>query len=258
MRSKTMLVLALAALAALATPIASRADAMDGASDGSPTVLVTGANRGLGLEYARQFIDKGYHVIGTARKPAEADELKALGAEVMALDVADDASVSDLAEALEGRPIDILINNAGIFDRRDVDLAAADADMFLRTIDINTAGPLRVTQALMPNLKAGERKKVISMSSGLGSIENSTGGWYAYRSSKTALNQVNKIWSEEFKGDGFIFTVVHPGWVQTDMGGANATYTPEESVTGLIAVIEELDAEDNGRFYDLKGETIPW
>jgi NAD(P)-dependent dehydrogenase (short-subunit alcohol dehydrogenase family) len=222
------------------------------------TVLVTGANRGIGLEYAKQFSAKGYTVIGTARKPGEADELDVVADRVEQLDVADPESVAALAKRLDGVAIDILINNAGIFERQDVTIDEVDFDMMERTYAVNTVGPLRVTKALLPNLRAGKSKIVISMSSGLGSIEKSNGRWYAYRSSKTALNQINKIWSVELGPDGFIAVVLHPGWVRTDMGGPDATYSPEESVAGLIAVIEALDADDNGRFYDFKGEPIPW
>ncbi|MGD8511534.1 MAG: SDR family oxidoreductase [Gammaproteobacteria bacterium] len=222
------------------------------------TVLVTGANRGIGLEYAKQFSAKGYTVIGTARKPGQADELDVVADRVEQLDVADPKSVAALAERLDGVAIDILINNAGIFERQDVTIDEVDFDMMERTYAVNTLGPLRVTKALLPNLRAGKSKVVISMSSGLGSIEKSNGRWYAYRSSKTALNQINKIWSVELGPEGFICTVLHPGWVRTDMGGSNATYSPEESVAGLIQVIEGLDAEDNGRFYDFQGNAIPW
>jgi NAD(P)-dependent dehydrogenase (short-subunit alcohol dehydrogenase family) len=228
------------------------------AADSKGTVLITGANRGLGLEYAKQLVDKGYTVIGTARSPDEAHELEVVADRVEQLDVADAASVSALAERLEGVPIDILINNAGIFDRRDVAIDSVDYEVFERTFAVNTLGPLRVTQALLPNLRAGEGKLVIGMSSQLGSIERSNGRWYAYRSSKSALNQINKILSEELGPEGFIFVVLHPGWVRTDMGGANATYSPEESVAGLVTVIEGLGPQDNGRFYDFEGEPIPW
>jgi NAD(P)-dependent dehydrogenase (short-subunit alcohol dehydrogenase family) len=222
------------------------------------TVLVTGANRGIGLEYAKQLSAKGYTVIGTARKPQKADELDVVADRVEQLDVADPESVAALAERLDGVAIDILINNAGIFERQDVTIDEVDFDMMERTYAVNTVGPLRVTKALLPNLRAGKSKIVISMSSGLGSIEKSNGRWYAYRSSKTALNQINKIWSVELGPEGFICAVLHPGWVRTDMGGSNATYSPEESVAGLIQVIEGLDAEDNGRFYDFQGNAIPW
>jgi NAD(P)-dependent dehydrogenase (short-subunit alcohol dehydrogenase family) len=227
-------------------------------AESGPTVLVTGANRGIGLEYARQLSARGYTVIGTARNPAGADELDVLADRVEQLDVTDPASVAALAARLEGVPIDSLINNAGIFERDDVTIDSVDYDMMERTFAVNTLGPLRVTQALLPNLRAGKGKTIVSMSSGLGSIEKSNGRWYAYRASKSALNQVNKIWSVELGPEGFVCTVLHPGWVQTDMGGPNATYTPEESVAGLVDVIEGLGPDDNGRFYDFKGESIPW
>lgn len=222
------------------------------------TVLITGANRGIGLEYARQFEARGYRVIGTARNPDEATELKQVSDRVEALDVTDAASVAALAERLKGVPIDILINNAGILDRTDMSIDKVDFSMMERTFAVNTFGPLRVVQALLPNLRAGERKLIANMSSQMGSIANSSGGTYAYRASKTALNQINRGLSIELGKEGFICVVLHPGWVATDMGGASATYTPAQSVTGLIEVIEGLDATDNGRFYDLKGAELPW
>jgi len=227
-------------------------------ADQATTVLITGANRGLGLEYARQFAEKGYEVIGTARAPEKAGELAAVADQVEPLDVTDPDSVAALADRLDGKAIDILINNAGIFDRRDVTLDEVDFEVMERTFTVNTLGPLRVTQALLPNLRAGQRKIIVGMSSQLGSIENSNGRWYAYRASKTALNQFNKILSVELGPEGFICTVLHPGWVRTDMGGSNATYSPQESVAGLVKVIEGLKPEDNGQFYDFHGETIPW
>lgn len=222
------------------------------------TVLITGANRGIGLEYARQFAARGHRVIGTARDVSAVEELKATGAQVEALDVTDAASVAALAKRLDGVPIDILINNAGMFDRRDSTLDKVDFAMLEQTFAVNTFGPLRVTQALLPNLRIGQRKLIVNMSSHLGSVAHSTGGWYAYRSSKTALNQINKILSVELGKEGFVAVVLHPGWVRTELGGMNATYGTEESVRGLLTVIEGLDAEDNGRFYDFQGKPIEW
>jgi NAD(P)-dependent dehydrogenase (short-subunit alcohol dehydrogenase family) len=222
------------------------------------TVLITGANRGIGLEYARQFAAKGYQVIGTARDPADAKELSEVADRVEQLDVTDPASVAGLAKRLDGNAIDILVNNAGVFDRGDVSLDKVDFQMMERTLAVNTLGPLRVVQALLPNLRKGRQKTIVSMSSQLGSIENSNGRWYAYRSSKAALNQLNKTLSAELAAEGFVCVVLHPGWVRTDMGGAGATYSPEESVSGLVAVIEKLGPADNGRFYDFKGNPIPW
>jgi NAD(P)-dependent dehydrogenase (short-subunit alcohol dehydrogenase family) len=222
------------------------------------TVLITGANRGIGLEYARQFAAKGYQVIGTARDPADAKELSEVADRVEQLDVTDPASVAGLAKRLDGNPIDILVNNAGVFDRGDVSLDKVDFQMMERTLAVNALGPLRVVQSLLPNLRKGKRKTIVSMSSQLGSIENSNGRWYAYRSSKAALNQINKTLSAELGAEGFVCVVLHPGWVRTDMGGPGATYSPEESVSGLVAVIEKLGPADNGRFYDFKGNPIPW
>jgi NAD(P)-dependent dehydrogenase (short-subunit alcohol dehydrogenase family) len=223
-----------------------------------PTVLVTGANRGIGLEYARQFHAKGYRVIGTARDPAEATELAKVSDRVEALDVTDAASVAALAQRLKGVPIDILVNNAGMFDRRDTAVEKVDFETMEQTFAVNTLGPLRMVQALLPNLRAGQRKLIVNMSSQLGSIGNSTGEWYAYRASKAALNQINRSLSVELGKEGFRSVVLHPGWVRTDMGGEQATYTPEESVAGLITVIEGLGPDDNGRFLDFRGQPIPW
>lgn len=222
------------------------------------TVLVTGANRGIGLEYARQLADKGYRVIGTARDPAAAKELAAVAERVEALDVADAASVAALAKRLEGEAIDILVNNAGIFDRGDTSIDKVDFAQMEQTLAVNTLGPLRVIQALLPNLRKGQRKLIVNMSSQLGSIGTSSGGWYAYRTSKAALNQITKTLSVELAKENFVCVVVHPGWVRTDMGGPAATYTPEESVTGLVGLIEKLGTADNGRFFDFQGKDIPW
>ena len=239
--------------AIMLSAIANPAPAADG-----QTVLITGANRGIGLEYARQFAAKGYNVIGTARDPAAATELRAIIERIETLDVADAASVAALAKRLDGMAIDILINNAGVGGRDDNDLASIDFEQMQNTFAVNAFGPLRVIQSLMPNLRLGQRKLVIGMSSQLGSIERSNGGMYAYRASKTALSQFNKILASELGPQGFVFTVLHPGWVQTEMGGANATLTPQESVRGLVGVIEKLGPDDNGRFYDYQGKTIPW
>jgi NAD(P)-dependent dehydrogenase (short-subunit alcohol dehydrogenase family) len=247
---KRILALAFLALAGTMTAMASAAT--------PPTVLITGANRGIGLEYARQFAARGYKVIGTARDPADAKELAAVADRVEPLDVTDAASVAALAARLNGAAIDILVNNAGVFDRKDVSVDRVDFAMMEQTLAVNTLGPLRVTQALLPNLRAGKRRTIVNMSSQLGSIELSNGRWYAYRASKAALNQVNKTLSAELAPEGFTSVVLHPGWVRTDLGGADATYSTQESVGGLIAVIEKLGPADSGRFYDFEGTRIPW
>jgi len=222
------------------------------------TVLVTGANRGLGLEFAEQLQSKGYTVIGTARKPDQATELKASGARVEQLDVASQSSVDALADRLAGVPIDLLINNAGIAARGDSSLKTVDYAAMERTFQVNSLGPLRVTQALLPNLQAGNKKVIVHITSRLGSIELSDGGMYSYRTSKTALNQINKIMSVELEPQGFTSVVMHPGWVQTDMGGAGATLTTSESISGMLGVIDGLTIDDTGKFYNYNGEKLPW
>lgn len=224
----------------------------------TPTVLITGANRGIGLEYARQFSAKRYKVIGTARGRSDGKELSAVADRVEQLDVSDSMSVAALAERLNGVAIDILVNNAGVFDGKDVTVERVDCAAMERMLAVNTLGPLRVTQALLPNLRAGTGRIVVNMSSELGSIEESSGRWYAYRTSKAALNQITKTLSVELAQEGFVCVVLHPGWVRTEMGGASATYSPQESVSGLIAVIEKLGPADNGNFYDFRGTPIPW
>ena len=222
------------------------------------TVLVTGANRGIGLEFARQLKQRGYHVIATARSPERATELKALAVQVEQLDVTDANSVSALAEKLKGNQIDMLINNAGVKGDAKATLQTLDFDQIANTYDVNTFGPMRVTQALYPNLKLGSGKKIIHISSIMGSIENNGGGYYDYRSSKTALNQLNKSLALELADEGFISVVLHPGWVKTDLGGANASLTTTTSVNGLMKVIEQLSADDNAGFIDYQGNQLPW
>jgi len=222
------------------------------------TVLVTGANRGIGLEYVRQLAARGYKVIGTARDPAEAEELAVVADRVEQLDVAVPESVATLGQRLEGVPIDILINNAGMFDRRDVSVEGVDFAVMAQVFAVNALGPLRVARELMPNLRSGKRRTIVNMSSELGSIEHSNGRWYAYRTSKAALNQITRTMSVELAPHDFICVVLHPGWVRTDMGGSEATYSTQESVAGLVAVIERLGPGDNGRFYDFRGTAIRW
>ena len=222
------------------------------------TVLITGANRGLGLEFARQLDSLGYTVIGTARKPSRATELKELGVRVEQLDVTDPESVSGLAERLDGMAIDILINNAGFFDRSNRTLEEVEFDVMARTLEVNALGPLRVARALLPNLEASRGKTIVNITSQMGSIERNGGGYYSYRTSKAALNQITVTLARELDDEGFTCIVMHPGWVRTRMGGEAATYSPDESVAGMIGVIRGLTTADNGRFLDLDGQEVPW
>jgi NAD(P)-dependent dehydrogenase (short-subunit alcohol dehydrogenase family) len=227
-------------------------------ASGKTSVLITGANRGIGLEFVKQLQHKGYDIFATARKPSKAKALNALGVKVFQLDVTDQSSIDRLAKSFDNKSLDILINNAGILSVKDMVLENVDFELFERTFKVNTLGPLRMIKSLIGNLEKGHNKTVINISSDLSSIANSDGQFYSYRTSKSGLNQINKILSEEFKSKGFIFTVFHPGWVQTDMGGKDALLTPTESVSGMIKVIEELTRNDNGKFYDLNGKVLPW
>jgi NAD(P)-dependent dehydrogenase (short-subunit alcohol dehydrogenase family) len=224
------------------------------------SVLITGANRGLGLEFARQYHEPGWNVIATAREPEEAKDLKALGGDVHIekLDVADSASVTALAQRLKDQPIDLLINNAGVSGAGGK-LAETKIEDFERVMQVNALGPVRVTQALLPNLQAGKGKMIVNITSGLGSIEqNRGGGFYGYRESKAALNMFTRSVAAELKDDGFICIVMSPGWVQTDMGGPGAQLTPEQSITGMRKVMDALKPEDTGKFWSYDGKTLPW
>lgn len=222
------------------------------------TVLITGANRGIGLELARQYAGDGWRVIGTARTPDSATELRDSGAEVMQLDVTDPGSVERLARQLDGRPIDLLINNAGILPMMRT-LDDIDFDAFERALSVNTIGPIRVSRALLANLRAGETRKIVNISTDLGSIAGNTdGGFYGYRESKTALNMFTKSLAAELADEGFICIVLHPGWVQTDMGGPQAPLQASESVRGMRDVIGRLTPADSGAFWAWSGERLPW
>lgn len=224
----------------------------------SSTIVITGANRGIGLELARRSKLRGARVIATARRPSEARELAALGLRVEPLDVADAASVERFARSLKDVPIDLLVNNAGI-GGDEGSLSELDPESLLAYFRVNTLGPIRVTRALLPNLRSGRAKKVVHITSRMGSIaDNASGGYYGYRASKAALNMLNKCMALELGPEGFTCAVLHPGWVSTDMGGPEAPLSPAESAAGLLRVIDSLAPARNGIFLDQDGEEIPW
>jgi NAD(P)-dependent dehydrogenase (short-subunit alcohol dehydrogenase family) len=233
--------------------------AADDAAETAKTVLITGANRGLGLEFARQYAAAGWQVIGTARTPATATELNDLGVRVLQLDVVDGLSVAQLAEDVADQPIDLLINNAGIMDRDADSIEGLKFDSVERVLAVNTIGPMRVTQALLGNLRSGAGKQIVHITSGLGSIaDNTRGGFYGYRESKAALNMFNRSLAAELRSEGFTCVVMSPGWVQTDMGGAAATLTPEQSIAGMRKVIAGLSPDDTGSFLSWDGIRVAW
>jgi NAD(P)-dependent dehydrogenase (short-subunit alcohol dehydrogenase family) len=222
------------------------------------TCVVTGANRGIGLEIVRQLSARGDTVIATARDPEVATDLKELGVRVETLDVESPKSVAAFAKRLKGTPVDLLVHNAamGVAGPAVEQVTAEEVESHFR---VNAVGPLRLTQALLPNLRAGERKLVVAISSGLGSIsENTTGGWVAYRISKAALHQVMRTLSAELSKEGLHFVLISPGWVRTRMGSQDAPLSPEESVLAVLKVIDRLTPKDSGKFFSQRGREIPW
>ncbi len=220
-----------------------------------PTVLITGASRGIGGEFARQYAADGWRVIATCRDPGQYDG----EGEVHALDVTDGASVAALGQAMAGEAIDLLINNAGIYGPRSLPFDALDYDAWGEVLRTNLMGPMRVAAALAGPVMASQQKKMVFISSKVGSIaDNTSGGSYIYRSSKTALNMAVKSLSLDLSGKGVITLLLHPGWVQTDMGGTSAPIDTVTSVTGMRATIEGAGAAGSGRFFNYDGSELPW
>jgi NAD(P)-dependent dehydrogenase (short-subunit alcohol dehydrogenase family) len=224
-----------------------------------PTVLITGANRGLGLEYARQYLADGWTVIGTAREPEKAAALQQLGkVEILPLDVGNRDSVMALARALQGRPLDLLISNAGIYGGKRQSLGDMDYAAWAETFLTNTIGPFQLAEALLPNLRAGKNAKLALMTSLMGSIADASAGSIIYRSSKTALNMVGHLLAVDLKPKGITVLLLHPGWVATDMGGQGAPLQPPESITGLRQVIAGATIAETGAYLDYQGKQLPW
>lgn len=218
------------------------------------TVCITGANRGIGLEFARQFSERGDEVVAACRTASEG--LADLGVRVVdGVDVTDDVAVGRLVDSLNGTPVDILVNNAGLLS--DESLDDLDFDRMRRQFEINSLGPLRVTAALRRNLGAGS--KVAIVTSRMGSIEdNTSGGRYGYRMSKAAVNMAGRSLTHDLRPDGIAVVILHPGFVRTEMTGNTGLIDPPESAAGLIARIDELTLETSGGFRHANGELLPW
>ena len=219
-----------------------------------PTVLITGANRGIGLELARQCHARGDQVIAACRSASP--ELEGLGVRVEpGVDVSDSASLAAFAERLGAQRIDLLINNAGILQPTswpELDFAAIE-----RQLEVNSIGPLRVVAALRGQLGAGSKIAIIT--SRMGSMaDNSSGGSYGYRMSKAAVNMAGVSLAHDLRSEGIAVALLHPGWVKTDMTGGNGMITAEESARGLLARIDELTLAASGGFWHQNGEVLPW
>ena len=230
-------------------------------------IAITGAGRGLGLEFTRQYLESGQRVLALARAPKESQGLKKLaskhGAELtcIACDVVQDSSVSRASEtareAVDG--LDLLINNAGTYGSREERLAGLDFSLMRSVFEVNTFGPLRVCRALLPLLEKGSGAKVVHITSLMGSVEdNRSGGAWSYRMSKAALNMASRNLALELGRDKILSVVLHPGWVKTDMGGASAPLKVEDSVRAMIATIERLKLDQSGGFFNYEGAPQPW
>jgi NAD(P)-dependent dehydrogenase (short-subunit alcohol dehydrogenase family) len=225
-----------------------------------PTVLVTGAGRGLGLEFARQYAAAGWQVIGTVRKPEAGRPLAELGrnVEVHLLDVVDRPAIAKLAKSLAGRSIDLLIANAGVIGSRAAAVAEADVATWHQTFDVNVVAPVMLAQEFAPHVAASTDKRIAFISSRQGSIESTNGGSMIYRTTKAALNMAAKNLAIALREQGITVLIFHPGWVKTDMGGPGAAIGPEESIRGMRQVVAGATPEQSGRFFNYDGATIPW
>jgi NAD(P)-dependent dehydrogenase (short-subunit alcohol dehydrogenase family) len=230
------------------------------------TTLITGANRGIGLEFTRQFAADGWRVLACARRPDKSDALNTLAAQhpgqisVHRLDVVDHPGIDQLASSLADQPIDLLCNNAGVYtDPHGGALNNSDYDAWTRAFLINTMATLKMVRAFRPHIVRSDQKTVVTISSKMGSIaDNDSGGSYMYRSSKAAVNMVVKTLAIDLKPVGVIAVVLHPGWVKTEMGGPHALISSMQSVSGMREIISRLTINDSGKFIAYDGKAIPW
>lgn len=226
-----------------------------------PVALVTGTSRGLGLEFVRQYAADGWRVHATCRDPDSAPGLAEIPGEVTIhrLDVDDADEVTALADSLAGEALDLLLNNAGVYGPKSLAFGGIDYDIWLDVLRTNTLAPLRMAECFVEHVARGERRRIVSVSSKVGSIaENTSGAGYIYRSSKAALNMAMASLAIDLAPRGIACCVLHPGWVRTDMGGPGGLIDPPESVAGMRRVIDGLDAASSGGFFNYDGEPIPW
>ena len=230
-----------------------------------PSVLITGANRGLGLEFARQYVNDGWQVYATCRNPDAAAELHQLAdsggekVKILSLDVTDLGSVEAVAAELDGKAIDLLLNNAGVGGTRGQTIGNIDYDNWATVLDVNAVGPLRVAEVFVDHVARSDRKLIVTLTSGMGSIaDNTSGGSFAYRSSKAAVNMVMRSLAIDLAPRGITCIVINPGWVKTDMGGRHGNMTPAESVTKMRRLIDNLGPRQSGKFFNHDGHEYPW
>lgn len=231
----------------------------------SSTYFITGCNRGLGLEFVRQLLARGQRVIATCRDIATSTDLTALTLKhsgqlsLVEMDVSDEASMREAVALLNDEAIDVFINNAGMYGPRDANFGNVDGPAMAEVLFTNAVAPVLLTQLLIDNVRKGIGKKLVFVSSKMGSIaDNGRGGSYIYRSSKTALNSVVKSLALDLAPEGIATATLHPGWVRTDMGGPNGLIDAPESVSGMLNVIDGLSVANTGQFFSYDGSTIAW
>ena len=231
----------------------------------SSTYFITGCNRGLGLEFVQQLLARGQRVIATCRDIATATDLTALTLKhsgqlsLVEMDVSDEASMREAVALLNDEAIDVFINNAGVYGPRDANFGNVDGPAMVEVLYTNAVAPVLLTQLLIDNVRKGSGKKLVYVSSKMGSIaDNGRGGSYIYRSSKTALNSVVKSLALDLAPEGIATATLHPGWVRTDMGGPNGLIDAPESVSGMLNVIDGLSVANTGQFFNYDGSTIAW
>lgn len=229
------------------------------------SILITGSNRGIGLELTRQYLQDGWRVYATARKPEDAKELQQLKQQypknlsLHQLDIADEKQRQALKTELQDAALDILINNAGIYGQRDAYFGNTDETSWLETLKINTIAPMKIIESFADNIAHGEKKIIASMSSKMGSMDdNGSGGSYVYRSSKAALNAVMVSVARDLNKQGITSIILHPGWVRTDMGGPHGEIDSAESAQRLKQILAGVTLADSGSFYDIDDTIIPW
>jgi len=224
------------------------------------TVLVTGASRGLGLEFCRQYAADGWQVLACCRNPETAGKLAGINhVRVFPLDVSDFSQIDHLAAQLQDTAIDVLINNAGIYGDAQQGFGQLDYAAWSRTLTVNTQAPVKMAEAFLPHIKRGDKKRLVSITSQMGSIaDNSSGGSILYRSSKAALNAAMKSIAIDLEDQGVGVLLLHPGWVKTDMGGNNALIEARESVAGMRKVIAQFTLAQSGSFLKYDGSPLPW
>jgi len=220
------------------------------------TVVLTGASRGIGWQLARLYAEQGDRVIGGSRKRAEAPASPSV--EELVLNVTDSSSVEGFATALSGQPVDLLINSAGVIGPKTQSSLSMDFDGFAEALAVNTLGPLRVTQALLPNLRSASEPKIIILTSRMGSLSYAKSDRVAYRASKAAANKVVQCLATDLATEGIAVAAIHPGWARTELGGPEADLDPAESAEGVKSVADRLTLSTSGRFWNYDGTELAW